>query len=298
MELRQLRYFLEIANQGSFSRAAESLSIAQPALTTQIQKLESEFGARLFHRTARGIALTEVGEVARERARRAVDAADSTLRLTKQAGEQAGNRLRISYSRVFPFAPIARAIRITQKDRPDVVLSLRDMWSAEQLIALEDGVVDVAFVHYTSALDETDLVVVPVADGHIVAALPDTHPLAGRPEVALSDLAKDGFILPAAGDFGETLLDLVVAACAAAGFSPRIVQHSEHLRVILGLVSAGIGVSLVTSPATNFQIEGVSYAAIRPTLPIRYAALYRRGLNPAALRPFIDRLKQVSGELA
>ena len=79
MELRQLRYFLEIADQGTFSRAAEALSITQPALTAQIQKLAS--GGQLFHRTPRGIALTDVGEVVREQGRRAVDAADATLRI-------------------------------------------------------------------------------------------------------------------------------------------------------------------------------------------------------------------------
>jgi DNA-binding transcriptional LysR family regulator len=81
MELRQLRYFLEIADQGTFSRAAEALSITQPALTAQIQKLASEIGGQLFHRTPRGIALTDVGEVVREQGRRAVDAADATLRI-------------------------------------------------------------------------------------------------------------------------------------------------------------------------------------------------------------------------
>src|SRR5580693_5426303 len=103
MELRQLRYFVEIADQGSFTKAAETLAIAQPALTTQVQKLEAELGAQLFLRTARGIILTEIGTEVRAHAQRTLDAADATLRVARLAGEVANARLIVGFSRIFPF---------------------------------------------------------------------------------------------------------------------------------------------------------------------------------------------------
>src|ERR1700722_17949371 len=106
MELRQLRYFVEIAEQGSFTKAAETLSIAQPALTTQVQKLEAEFNAKLFIRRTGGIILTEGGRVVAEQARRALDAADATKRAAQLAGEVASARLAVGFTRIFPFIPI------------------------------------------------------------------------------------------------------------------------------------------------------------------------------------------------
>ncbi len=136
MELRQLRYFVEIADQGSFTKAAETLSIAQPALTAQIQKLEAEFSAQLFVRTTRGIVLTEVGLAVREQAQRTLDAAEATTRSAQLAGEVAGARLVVGFTRIFPFLPIARTVRRVRRERPNIKIELREMWSADQMDAL------------------------------------------------------------------------------------------------------------------------------------------------------------------
>jgi len=151
-----------------------------------------------------------------------------------------------------------------QNDRPDVVLSLREMWTANQLDALEDGVVDIAFVCYNNATDKGAFVVVPIAEEHVIAAIPDTHRLAGQAHLAISDLAADPFILPPSDDFGETLRDEVLRLCGTAGFAPRIVQESNDLQVVLGLVSAGIGVTLLTTPADRFRTGGIPTRAFGP----------------------------------
>src|ERR1700761_4169894 len=139
MELRQLRYFVEIADQGSFTKAAETLAVAQPALTTQIQKLEAEFHAQLFLRTKRGIVLTDVGRVVLAEAHRALDAADSTKRTAQLAGSAPNARVVIGFSRIFPIGPIARTVRRLRRAHPNIKVELREMWSHDQIDALASG---------------------------------------------------------------------------------------------------------------------------------------------------------------
>ncbi|HEV8020084.1 MAG TPA: LysR family transcriptional regulator [Candidatus Lustribacter sp.] len=295
MELRQLRYFVEIAEQGSFTKAAETLSIAQPALTTQIQKLEAEFNAQLFIRTTRGIVLTEVGRVVEEQARRALDAADATKRSAQLAGEVASARLAVGFTRIFPFIPIAQTVRRVRRERPNIKIELHEMWSGDQMDALISGALDVGFVHYTTGDEDRDLAIVPIAEEAMTVAVPDGHRLATRRQVALNELANEDFVMPAPTIVGETLRDQALAACLRAGFRPRIVQESSEWRILLGLVSAGLGVALMSSSSRDLKIRGVHYVSIVPRLEMRFAAMYRRGATGKFLAPFLERIERPPG---
>jgi len=296
MELRQLRYFVEIADQGSFTKAAETLSIAQPALTTQVQKLEVEFGAQLFLRTRRGIVLTDVGHIVHEQARRTLDAADATKRSAQLAGDAVSSRLAVGFTRVFPFIPIAQTVRRVRRERPKIQVELREMWSADQKDALVSGALDVGFVHYEPGDDDRDLAIVPVAEETLTAVIPDGHRLASRRQIALSELAKDDFVLPAATSIGETLRDEAREAFLRAGFRPRVVQESSDVRILLGLVSAGLGVSLLSSSSRDFKIRGVHYVSIVPSVVMRFAAMYRRGVTGKFLAPFLERIERTPAQ--
>jgi DNA-binding transcriptional LysR family regulator len=294
MELRQLRYFVEIAAQGSFTKAAETLAIAQPALTAQIHKLEAEFNAQLFVRSKRGIVLTAVGAVVLEQAQRTLDAADATKRSAELAGAAASARLIVGFTRIFPFFPIARTIRRVRRDRPNIKVELREMWSADQLDALISGAIDVGFVHYTAEHEDRDLAIVPVAEEALTVAVPDGHRLATRRQIALSELADEDFVVPSSTTFGETVRDEVIAACRLAGFEPRVVQESSDVRILLGLVSAGLGVALFASSQRDFKVRGVHYVSVVPRLFIRFGALYRRGATGKFLEPFLERIDRVT----
>jgi DNA-binding transcriptional LysR family regulator len=291
MELRQLRYFVEIADKGSFTKAAETLLIAQPALTAQIHKLEAEFEAQLFVRGKHGIALTDVGRIAHEQARRTLDAADATMRATQLAAGVASARLSVGFTRVFPFMTIARTVRRIRRDRPDMRLDLRQMWSSDQIDAIVSGSLDIGFVHYTADNEDRDLAIVPIAEVQLVAAIPDGHRLAGRRQIHLSDLADESFVSPAPTDFGETLRDEAFAACRAAGFTPRVVLESSDLHIMLGLVSAGVGVALLSSASRDVRVRGVHYATVVPKIAIHFAAMHRRGVTAKFLKPFLERLQ-------
>jgi len=292
MELRQLRYFVEIADQGSFTKAAETLAIAQPALSAQVHKLEDEFNAQLFVRTPRGIVLTDVGRVVHEQARRTLDAADATVRSAQIAADAASARLVVGFTRIFPFIPIARTVRRVRRDRPNIKVELREMWSADQMDALVSGAIDVGFVHYRDEHEDRDLAIVPIAEESMNVAVPDGHRLATRRQIALHELADESFIFPSATNFGETVRDEVLAACRAAGFTPRVVQESSDIRILLGLVSAGLGILLLASSSRDVKVRGVHYISIVPKIAIRFAAMYRHGATGKFLAPFLERIER------
>jgi DNA-binding transcriptional LysR family regulator len=292
MELRQLRYFVEISDRGSFTKAAETLAIAQPALSAQVHKLEAEFEAPLFVRTPRGIVLTDVGRIVYEQARRTLDAADATVRSAHLAADASNARLVVGFTRIFPFLPIGRTVRRIRRDRPKVKVELREMWSSDQMDALVSGAIDVGFVHYTAEHEDRDLAIIPVAEESLTAALPDGHPLASRRQIALGELADDDFVVPAETQFGETVRNEVLLACRRAGFEPRVVQESSDARILLGLVSAGLGVCLLSSSLRDVKVRGVHYVTIAPKLGIRFAAMYRRGSTGKFLEPFLERIER------
>jgi DNA-binding transcriptional LysR family regulator len=294
MELRQLRYFVEIADQRSFTRASETLAIAQPALTTQIHKLEAEFGALLFIRGKRGITLTEVGRRVLEEARRTLSAADATARTAALAAQTAAARVVLGYTSMFPFAHIARVIAAVRNE--NLGIELRQMWSREQIPAVRDGAIDLALVQDTPDLSTDDLVRVPMAQVVSAVALPTGHRLAHRRTVAFRELADEPFILTSTA-FGESAREETLAACRAAGFTPRVVQETDEIRILLGLIAAGLGISIVHTLAYSVRVAGVQYVTLTPPLSIRFAMFYRRDFGRRVLGKVLAHLSaEVQGD--
>jgi DNA-binding transcriptional LysR family regulator len=295
MELRQLRYFVEIAEHASFTRAAEALSVAQPALSAQMQKLEAEFGAPLFVRTRRGTELTDVGRAALDQAKSALAAADATKRNARLAAELDGATVRVAYSRIYPISQLARLIRGFGRERPNVHLDLREMWSTEQVEAVATGAVDFGFRQTDDGeaeqLTERGLVYLPLATESLTLAVPATHRLAGRRSVSLAELAAEPFVLPGP-TAGETIRGSVLAAMRTAGFTPNIVQATTDARLSLGLVSAEMGVTLVLSSNRNVRVRNVHYLSIAPTHTFGFGVLYRRGYGGRSIEPFLRRIER------
>jgi len=295
VELRQLRYFIEIADQGSFTRASEELSVAQPALSAQIHKLEAELDASLFVRNAKGIVLTDIGRVVLTEARKTVDAADATVRAAALACNSAAARLVLAYTPIFPFIYTARIVRSLRRERPNIQVDLREMSSGDQVPALSSGAIDLAFLRDDPAAQNPGLVRVPVAEEMMTVAFPSAHPLATRRHVSLADLANEAFVMPNAS-FSETVRDEVIEACRQAGFTPRVTQEASDIRILLGLVSAGLGISILSSAARNVKIRGVSYVSISPKIVVGFSVLYRRGFGGKSLAPFLARIHEFALE--
>jgi DNA-binding transcriptional LysR family regulator len=295
MELRQLRYFVEIAEHASFTRAAEALSIAQPALSAQMHKLEAEFGAPLFVRTRRGTELTDVGRAALDQARTTLASAEATKRTARLAAELDGATVRVAYSRIYPIAQLARLIRGFRRERPNVHLDLREMWSTEQDEAVATGAVDFGFRQIddedAERLEDRGLVYIPLATESLTLAVPSSHRLASRRSVALAELAGEPFVLPGP-TAGETIRGSVLAKLRALGITPNVVQATTDARLSLGLVSAEMGVTLVLSGNRNLRVRNVHYLSIVPANLFGFGVVYRRGYGGRSIEPFLRRIER------
>lgn len=262
MDLRHLRYFVAVAEELNFTRAAERLHIGQPPLSQQIQALEAELGVQLFERTKRRVALTPAGERFLERARRILgDTAQAIDEVRRIAGGELGE-LRIGFTSSLPFtALLPNLVRRYRAQRPEVTLILREMFTSDQYVALEKDELDVGFVRYTGLATPTGVTVREIHHDPLRLVINAAHPLASQPALSLADVREEDFITYPPGT-GTGLTALLGQLCLAAGFAPRIVQTAGEATTQIGLVAAGLGVALLPSPLECVRIEGVRYMPV------------------------------------
>jgi DNA-binding transcriptional LysR family regulator len=267
MELRHLRYFLAVAEEGHITRAAERLGIQQPPLSQQIRALEDELEVQLFRRTPRGVELTEAGEscladtriileqVARARAR-----AERTAR-----GEQGA--IVVGFTSSAPFHPIVTGtIRAFRERYPMVSLALEERGTTALVEGVREERIDVAFIR-SPVSEREGLAIHPLVEEPMFAALPSDHrlaPGAGEEEpspLAIADLAEEPFILYRRR-IGAGFYDAIIAACHDAGFTPTIAQEAPRILSTLNLVASGLGISFVPAALRQVRMAGVAYRAI------------------------------------
>jgi DNA-binding transcriptional LysR family regulator len=291
VELRHLRYFVAVAEELHFGRAAARLNVAQPALSQQIKQLERELGALLLARTKRRVALTEPGRLFLAEARRTL--AQAALAVEVVRGAEAGEvgRLRIGYVDAALWSPLPEVIRAFRERFPRVALTMLERLPAEQPGDLRRGDVDLAIGPPPPAGAQVE--VTPFTEEAGMVALPAVHPLAGREAIAIGELADSPWVLVPAR-VPSRLRDLTLRAAAAAGFTPRVGQEARELDTLIALVSAGLGVTLVPASAARFPRPGVVFRPLAgEALSFRLVALRRRGLAPPAVRSFLEVLRDV-----
>lgn len=258
IELRHLRYFLAVAEELSFSRAAERLNMAQPPLSQQIQRLEALVGHELFERRPR-VRLTAAGEALLPAARRTLAQVEQGVEATNRAARGEVGLVTVGFAASMILSVIPPVVRAFRKRFPAVDLQLREMSSAAQVAALREGQIDAGFLREPAPVDP-EIRCEAVGEEAFVAVLPPEHPLARRQEVALASLANEPFVhfpRPVA----PGLYDRILALCQEAGFRPRVVQEAQEWLTIVGLVEAGVGVSLVPE---SFQKLKWGEAVYRP----------------------------------
>ncbi|MBW9052018.1 LysR family transcriptional regulator [Rhizobium mesosinicum] len=261
MELRHLRYFLAVAEEGNFTRAAARIGIGQPPLSQQIRDLETEIGAMLFHRVPHGAELTAAGAAFLSEAKASLAAAEKARLAAQSANRGETGRLSLGFTASSAFNPIvSKTIRRFQARWPDVQLSLTEMNTLGLMQKLERGEVDAAFMR--PGLDDPDGVRLKrLPDEAMVVALPASHPLAKRKTLALALLAIEPFILfPRL--VGLSLYDDVVRACREAGFELTVAQEAPQISSVVNLVAADLGVSIVPASISQIKLAGVAYRPI------------------------------------
>jgi DNA-binding transcriptional LysR family regulator len=295
MELRHLRYFVAVAHEGHVTRAAEKLHIQQPPLSQQIRALEREIDATLFVRHPRGVSLTDAGRSFLADAEQILAQAEhAKIRARRTARGEVG-RIAVGFTTSAPFHPlVARAIREFRGNRPNVSFVLEESSSGDMVSGLRDERLDVAFIR-SGLVDPAGITVHPLLQEDMVAAFPARHPLTKRARLTLKDLADETLILYRRPD-GRGLYDVIIAACAEAGFSPHVVQEAPRIVSTLNLVAAGLGITIVPASLSRLPLEGVSYNpfAGRPGIKVPLNLACRADERSAAKLAFIDLVRRLS----
>ena len=274
MELRRLRYFVAVAEELHFRRAADRLHLAQPALSQQIRKLEVEIGVDLFHRSRRGVALTPAGSVFLDEARRLLRHADEAARTARNARTGTAGRVRLGHLADAIPPILLRAIAGFAARHPGVEIVPETVASRRGVEDVRSGRLDLAVVGLPAPLDR--LTVTPLTSEGTVAAVPDRHLLSGRAAIAIEALDDVPLILlPRATN--PSFYDSVLGSCRAAGVSPQLIDVSEsQVEHVLLLVASGIGLALLpASAAERYNTVGVSFRPVTPS-PVTELAVVSR----------------------
>ena len=258
-DLRRLRYFVAVAEELHFGRAARRLNVSQPPLSVQIRTLEREIGAPLLVRTQRRVELTEAGRVLLEEARRLLGQADAAVVHARRAAEGAVGRLTIGFVSTVDYSILPPLVRRFRQKHPGIALTLLELTGDRQQALLQSGELDLGLSILPSPAPA--LASRPVFREPLIAAVPANHPLAVRRRTTLRSLAAEPFIqFPR--ELAPGLYDLAIAACQKAGFTPHLAQEAIQMQTILGLVAAGLGVALVPQCMSKLQRPDVRYLAL------------------------------------
>jgi LysR family transcriptional regulator, transcription activator of glutamate synthase operon len=246
MELRQIRYFIEVAELQHVTEAAENLNVAQSAVSYQLTKLEEELGVKLLERVGRNIKVTQIGKVFLQDVKIALKMLDEAKEKVDEYLDPQAGSIKIGYPTSLARYWLPNVISAYKQDAPNVNFHLRQGSYAYLIDAVKNGEIDLAFLGPVPMKDP-DLEAKILFTENIVALLPNHHPLADRKSLSLSDLRMDPFVL---FPKGYVLRKIAVDACHEAGFEPKITSEGEDMDALKGLVSAGIGVSLL--PESTF----------------------------------------------
>jgi DNA-binding transcriptional LysR family regulator len=284
-----LRYFVAVAEETHFGRAAERLGIAQPPLSKQLQDLERELGYPLFDRSRRPIELTAAGDALLAHARTILEAVEIGVREARRAGAGHSGRVSIGYPPSLAYGGLTAVLRAFRERSPEVAIVVHEMAPMDQIDALKRGDLDVGFVR--TPLHEPQLASENIRNEKLVLALPADHRLAVRERIALSAVAKEPFVFfPRAR--GPGFFDFLMEFCRDSGFTPRIVQEAPQIDV-LALVAAGFGLSIMPDSVREFRRADIVLRPIigSPTTELRL--VWRSGDTSPAVERFIDTVRRV-----
>jgi LysR family transcriptional regulator, benzoate and cis,cis-muconate-responsive activator of ben and cat genes len=286
MDLRQLRYFVTVANERNFSRAADRLHIAQPPLSRQIQQLEGEVGAELIDRSSRPLKLTEPGRLFYEQAVQVLSRVEEMRTMMKRALKIEKRQFVIGFVGSVLYGHLPELVREFRRAAPEVELHLVELVTLEQISALKEGRIDIGFGRVRFEDDEVRRII--LREEPLMAALPIDHPLEKQiGPVSLEQLAEERLILyPRAPRPGYA--DQVIALFHDRGLEPRVAHEARELQIAVGLVAAEEGVCIVPVSVQKSRVEGVRYKRLVEPATSPIIMSYRVGDNMPELGLMAD----------
>jgi DNA-binding transcriptional LysR family regulator len=259
MDLRQFRYFVAVAEELHFTRAAARLNMGQPPLSLQIQAIERELGVMLLKRTRRNVELTPAGHLFLHEARLALLQAERAVQTVTRAAKGEMGTLRLSFITSVPLVNVfTSAVRAFRNSSPDVHLELRSRSSVQIIDEVLLGTVDLGFTRPSvSTVLPTSLTAIPVYEDNLMVVLPIDHPLNAKSgPISIAELKNELFVLRPRGS-GTGFYEQVFDMCAEAGFSPQIVQEAVEATTTLGLVAAGVGITVAPEALRSINVHDV-----------------------------------------
>ncbi|MDE2428085.1 MAG: LysR family transcriptional regulator [Burkholderiales bacterium] len=300
MELRHLRYFIAVAEELHFTRAATRLHIGQPPLSHAIQMLEADIGASLFERSKRWVRLTEAGKLFLQDARRILALSEQAAETARRAQRGEAGELRIGFTFSTPFTPLfAAVVNRYRQQFPHVTLTLHEMASSRQLDAITQRDLDLGFIRPPDGLPGETTAPEPLTYIHLrtdplLLVLPVAHPLAAQKKVAMKELLNVPFVMYPQ-HAGTGIYPQIFRLCRDAGFVPHVAQEAGEASTIIGLVAAGCGVSVLPGSFDRIQMEGVCYRPIADTDATTSLLLAQRKNEQA---PLIDAFVMLAAQEA
>lgn len=286
MELRHLRYFVAVAEELNFRRAAERLRLAQPALSAQIKALEEELNVRLLERTTRSVTLTQAGRVFLKEARGVLGAASQAEQLARKAEHGAVGTLRVGVIAPAASPWLANVLRLYHQRFPGVQLSLSEITTAEQLLRLRAGELDAGLLRPPVHFPELEWRFVEQSPQ--VLAAPAGHRLARKRHLEWKDFDGEGLVMIQPGQ-QHGYYDAFLAACARAGAKTYPAQYAQDVQMKMWLISAGFGVAPTTAALAEVKRPGLVFRPLPPGLPpVQTVLVWRRQDRSAVVRNFLE----------
>lgn len=294
MDLRHLRYFIAVAEAGSFVHAAGRLHISQPPLSTQIKDLETELEVRLFERSARGVSLTPAGNAFYAEARSVLDRLEHARTAAQRADRGEQGALEVGFISIADYNVLPAGLKLFRASHPGVEVRLHELTTDAQMRELAMERLDVGIA--LGPVHDPDTCFVPLLRERLILAAPADHPLVrSRKSLSLAQVGSERFVMvPRA--LAPGLHDLTIAYCQSAGFVPKIDQYAKQMQTVISLVSSDFGFALVPESLQHLQRTGVRYLPLRPASPwIETGVIHRRRCANPAVPKFVDALQAVAG---
>lgn len=289
MELRHLRYFVVLAEELHFGRAARRLAISQPPLSVAIRQLEASVAAQLFERNSKEVRLTPAGQALQVSARRLLQQAEEAAAEARDVSQGSAGRLRIGFVGAMLYRGLPQALARFRAAHPAVRITLAELNSGEQMTELLHDRMDIGFVH-TSRMP-AELRHVLLLSEPFVACLPAGHRLARRRAVSLADLRDEPFVLfsrNASPDYHERILSI----CADAGFRPEVRHEVRHWLSVVSLVSQGLGVALVPDAMRHAALRGAVFRPLEEDVARSDAyGVWREGPGNVLIQGFLQAMQ-------
>lgn len=292
VELRHLRYFLVVAEELHFNRAAERLHMQQPPLSRQIRQLEKAIGTDLFHRTTRSVSLTAAGRAFVDEARKILRAVDGSADVARQAAQGMTGRLGVGFTGSNTYSLLPMVASSLRREMPNAVLHAEgEMLAPAQTEALVTRQLDVCFGRKRSP--NPDLESRVIWQEPLSVILPQHHRLAGEDAIRLEDLASESFVTYPSRT-GSIMFELTMSACAEAGFAPHVVQEATQTSTLVSLVAAGFGVAIAPQSVQHIRVAGAVHKPLAGQLAVSDLVLiWRRDNDLPLLHRFLNLIDRI-----